>query len=115
MLLTQLSAPDRFGIVALGEKQIVSTEEKPKGPQSNYAVVGCYMYDQKVFDLIDGIEPSARGELEITAVNNLYVHCGELEYGFVEGRWTDAGTFESLEEANHLLLGNQNPVFGPRG
>ena len=114
VLLKQVGEPERFGIAALDEKQIVSIEEKPKQPKSNHAVVGCYMYDQKVFDLIAGIEPSARGELEITAVNNLYVDYGELEYGFVEGRWTDAGTFESLEEANHLLLGNQNPIFGPR-
>jgi glucose-1-phosphate thymidylyltransferase len=69
------------------------------------------MYDNKVFDLIRDTKPSARGELEITAVNNLYIKLGWLEYSFVQGRWTDAGTFESLSEANSILLANRNNIL----
>ena len=68
------------------------------------------MYDSRVFDLIDETSPSERGELEITTVNNLYVADGELEYSVVAGRWTDAGTFESLAEANAILLENGNAI-----
>ena len=109
VLLKEVGEPSRFGIAALDEKSIVEIEEKPSQPKSNYAVVGCYMYDEKVFDIIDQTEPSARGEMEISTVNNIYVQRGEMEYSFVRGRWTDAGTFESLNEANSLLLsiGNQ--------
>ena len=74
-------------------------------------IFGCYAYDSRVFDIIDGIEPSARGELEITAVNNRYIARGELQYSFVAGRWTDAGTFESLQQANELLLSNKNAIL----
>ena len=69
------------------------------------------MYDSQVFDIIDRIAPSERGELEITAVNNAYIARGLLQYSFVRGRWTDAGTFESLNEANELLLRNGNKII----
>jgi glucose-1-phosphate thymidylyltransferase len=69
------------------------------------------MYDNKVFDLIRDSRPSARGELEITPINNLYIKLGWLQYGFVHGRWTDAGTFESLAEANQILFANQNRIL----
>jgi glucose-1-phosphate thymidylyltransferase len=111
LLLKEVGDPERYGVAALDEKQVVSIEEKPTNPKSNYAVVGCYMYDNKVFDLIRDTKPSARGELEITAVNNLYVKLGWLEYGFVQGRWTDAGTFESLADANQILLANKNNIL----
>ena len=73
-------------------------------------MVGCYAYDERVFEIIDGITPSARGELEITAVNNRYIERGELQYSFVRGAWTDAGTFESLQDANVLLLAITNAI-----
>jgi len=111
VLLKEVGDPERFGIAALDEHQVVSIEEKPSNPKSNYAVVGCYMYDNKVFDLIRDTVPSARGELEITSVNNLYVKLGWLRYGFVRGRWTDAGTFESLVEANQLMLSMGNRIL----
>ena len=111
VLLKEVGDPERFGIAALDEQQVVSIEEKPTSPKSNYAVVGCYMYDNKVFDLIRDTRPSSRGELEITSVNNLYVKLGWLRYGFVVGRWTDAGTFESLVEANQLMLGTGNKII----
>ncbi len=69
------------------------------------------MYDAQVFDIIDRIQPSERGELEITSVNNEYIAHDLLQYSFVRGRWTDAGTFESLIEANELLLKNDNKIF----
>ena len=109
VLLKEVGDPERFGVAALDEKVIVSIEEKPTKPRTNYAVVGCYMYDERVFEIIGRGQKSARGEYEITAVNNAYVEDRELEYGFVKGRWTDAGTFELLVEAGQLLLelGNQ--------
>ena len=111
VLLKEVGDPERFGIAALDEKLILNIEEKPDYPKSNHAVVGCYMYDSQVFDIIKQIAPSERGELEITAVNNEYIERGLLQYSFVHGRWTDAGTFESLNEANELLLSNDNKII----
>jgi len=110
VLLKQVGDPERYGVAALDERTILAIEEKPQSPRSNFAVVGCYAYDREVFKVIDGIQPSARGELEITAVNNRYIERGELQYSIVEGRWTDAGTFESLREANALLLEIDNKI-----
>jgi glucose-1-phosphate thymidylyltransferase len=111
VLLKEVGDPERFGVAALDERCILSIEEKPKQPKSNHAVVGCYMYDNQVWGMIENTTPSARGELEITAVNNLYIQQEQLMYGFVEGRWTDAGTFESLNEANSLMLSNNNLIL----
>jgi glucose-1-phosphate thymidylyltransferase len=110
VLLKEVGDPERFGIAALDERVILSIEEKPKQPRSNFAVVGCYMYDDQVFEMIGQTKPSERGELEITTVNNLYIAKGQLEYGIVKGRWTDAGTFESLVEASRLLLELNNDI-----
>jgi glucose-1-phosphate thymidylyltransferase len=110
VLLKEVGDPERYGVAALDEKHVIAIEEKPANPKSNYAVVGCYMYDNKVFDLIRDTQPSTSGELEITTVNNLYIKLGWLQYGFVRGRWTDAGTFESLSEANSLLLATGNEI-----
>jgi glucose-1-phosphate thymidylyltransferase len=110
VMLKEVGDPERYGVAALDEKLILEIEEKPSAPKSNHAVVGCYAYDQKVFEIIDGVAPSARGELEITAVNNRYIERGELQYSFVRGAWTDAGTFESLQDANALLLSISNTI-----
>ncbi len=109
VLLKEIGGPVRFGVAALDEKVIISIDEKPTRPRTSYAVVGCYMYDERLFDIISRTQKSARGEYEITSVNNIYIEDKQLEYGFVKGRWTDAGTFESLIEAGWLLLelGNQ--------
>ena len=115
VLLKEVRDPERFGIAALDEKQIIAIEEKHAAPRSNHAVVGCYMYDERVFDLIRRTSPSARGELEITSVNNLYIAERALEFSFVHGAWTDAGTFESWMEANALLLANNNQVLSHDG
>ena len=80
-------------------------DEKPAEPASSYCVTGLYLYDAGVFDVIRGLQPSARGELEITDVNNHYIEQGLLTWGELEGWWTDAGTFESLARANRLLGG----------
>ena len=110
VLLKEVGDPERFGVAALDEQVIISIEEKPTKPRSKYAVVGCYMYDERVFDIIGRTKKSARGEYEITAVNNVYIEDRQLEYGFVKGRWTDAGTFESLLEAGRLLLELDNQI-----
>ena len=109
VLLKQVDDPKRYGVALLNRKhQIVEIEEKPIHPKSNYAVVGVYFYDASVFDIIRTIEPSARGEYEITSVNNVYIDRGQLEYSLVEGEWVDAGTFDSLAEAHKILLKHKN-------
>jgi len=84
-------------------KEIVSIQEKPKKPKSDYAVTGIYMYDNQVFDIIKTLKPSRRNELEITDVNNAYLKKRELAYSILDGWWTDAGTFDSLLRANNLV------------
>lgn len=111
VLLKEVGDPERFAVAALDEKRIIEIEEKPKNPKTNYAVVGCYMYDRQVFDFIRKIDLSDRGEFEITAVNDLYRRQNQLEFSFVRGHWADAGTFQSLGEANHLLLSNNNKIL----
>ncbi len=110
VLLKEVGDPERYGVAALDEKQIIEIEEKPFIPKTNYAVVGCYMYDDQVFNIIRSQKPSPRGEFEITDINNRYAKLHQLNYGFVHGRWTDAGTFESLSEANSLLLKLNNEI-----
>lgn len=103
ILLKKVEDPERFGVANFKGKKIVSIEEKPKKPKSDYAVTGIYMYDEKVFDIIKTLKPSRRGELEITDVNNAYIKNGELEYSILDGWWTDSGTFDSLLRANNLV------------
>jgi glucose-1-phosphate thymidylyltransferase len=109
ILLQKVNDPTRYGIASIDEQQVLDIEEKPKQPKSNFAVLGYYMYDSKVFDIIRGIKPSARGEYEITSVNNEYIKLGQLTYDFLEADWTDAGTFESLLFANKLFLKDGHP------
>jgi glucose-1-phosphate thymidylyltransferase len=103
ILLKEVPDPQRFGVAALEGDRIVSVEEKPKDPKSNYAVIGIYLYDGAVFDIIKTLRPSGRGELEITDVNNRYIKEGLMTWDLLEGWWTDAGTFESLLRANLLV------------
>lgn len=102
LLLQKVHDPQRFGVAELHEKRIISIEEKPKDPKSNYAVTGIYMFDHTVFEIVKTLEPSARGELEITDVNNAYIAKGTLTYDILQGWWTDAGTHPSLARANEL-------------
>lgn len=104
LLLKEVEDPERFGVVEFDDnKRIVSIEEKPQHPKSNYIVTGILMFDYKVFDIIRTLKPSARNELEITDVNNAYLKANDLSYGFLKGFWTDAGTFDSLLKANNLI------------
>ena len=105
VLIKEVSDPGRFGVVELKGKKIVSIEEKPKKPKSNYVITGIYFYDQQVFDVIKKLKPSKRGELEISDVNNAYLKNGDLDYDILSGWWTDAGTFESLERATLMVEG----------
>lgn len=102
ILIKEVPDPKPFGVPELKDGKIVSIEEKPRVPRSRYCVVGVYMYDSRVFEIIDTLEPSGRGELEITDVNNAYVASGNLTYDILTGWWTDAGTFDSLMRANEL-------------
>ncbi|MCY9663282.1 sugar phosphate nucleotidyltransferase [Paenibacillus chondroitinus] len=102
ILIREVRDPQRFGVPELQENKIVSVEEKPKQPKSNYAVTGIYMFDSMVFDIIKLLKPSGRGELEITDVNNAYIGNNSLTYDILEGWWTDAGTHASLAKANEL-------------
>jgi glucose-1-phosphate thymidylyltransferase len=103
IILKEVPDPQRFGVPVFDGERIVRIEEKPAEPGSAYAVIGIYMYDASVFDYIRTLRPSARGEFEITDVNNLYLSNGRLGYSVLEGWWTDAGTFESLLRANNLV------------
>jgi len=103
ILLKEVPDPQRFGVPELREDRIVRIEEKPKKPKSQYAVIGIYLYDNDVFNIIKTLKPSNRGELEITDVNNRYIEKGLMTWDILEGWWTDAGTFESLLRANQLV------------
>ena len=101
--LSPVPVPQRFGVPELDGDRIVRILEKPDNPPSSFAVTGLYMYDNRVFDIIRTIKPSARGEMEITDVNNDYIARGEMSWQVLDGWWTDAGTFESLHEASNLV------------
>lgn len=103
ILLKQVEDPERYGVAELSGDKVVSIEEKPKKPKSDYSVTGIYMYDSDVFGIINTLKPSGRGELEITDVNNEYIQRGTLTSDKFEGWWTDAGTFESIAYANSLV------------
>ena len=103
IMLKEVHDPERFGVATLDGDNVKAIVEKPKNPESNLAVIGIYMYDARVFDVIKTLEPSDRGELEITDVNNWYLRDGSMTYEVLEGWWTDAGTFESLHRAASLV------------
>jgi len=103
IMLKDVQDAERFGVAEIRGDRVVSIEEKPRKPKSNYAVIGIYFYDATVFQKIRRLKPSGRGELEITDVNNFYLEEGNLTYEILDGWWTDAGTFESLLRANKLV------------
>lgn len=103
VFLKQVSDPERFGVPEFDPQdktKIVRIEEKPTQPKSDFAVTGLYLYDNQVFDIINTLKPSQRGELEITDVNNFYLDQGKLSWFELNGFWSDAGTFESLFYSN---------------
>ncbi len=103
ILLKEVTDPQRFGVPVFEGKKIIRVEEKPVHPASNYAVIGIYMYDHRVFEFIRSLKPSERGELEITDVNNFYIREGKMQWDVLEGWWSDAGTFESLQSAGIMV------------
>ena len=103
ILLKEVEDAQRFGVAEFAGDRIIGIEEKPKEPKSKYAVTGIYMYDASVFDKILTCKPSGRGELEITDVNNGYIREGTMKFSFLEGWWTDAGTFNSLLRAANFV------------
>ena len=103
ILLKKVPDAERFGVAEVAGGRVVGIEEKPENPKSDYAVTGIYMYDPSVFDKIKTLVPSKRGELEITDVNNAYIREGAMTFSFLDGWWTDAGTFESLLRAANLV------------
>jgi len=104
VLLKQVQNPQRFGVAEISNDRVVRIEEKPKKPKSDYVVTGIYFYDATVFDIIRTLKPSKRDELEITDVNNAYIAKGQLAFDILDGWWTDAGTFDSLNKANELVV-----------
>lgn len=110
VFLKEVPDPERFGVPEFDpedKSKIIRIIEKPSNPPSNYSVTGIYFYDAKVFDYVREIEPSERGQLEITDVNNCYVNAGEMRWAELTGFWSDAGTFDSLFIANKFWAGKQ--------
>jgi len=113
IFLKEVADPERFGVAEFGQddpKKIVRIEEKPENPKSNYAVTGVYVYDNKLWDYIAGLTPSARGQLEITDVNNKYIEAGEMQWAKLNGFWSDAGTFKSLFNASHYWANKKDEL-----
>ena len=102
-MLKEVSDPQRFGVPVFEGERIIGIEEKPSAPKSSYAVIGIYMYDSRVFDFIKALKPSERGELKITDVNNFYIREGKMEWDVLDGWWSDAGTFESLQYSGNMV------------
>jgi glucose-1-phosphate thymidylyltransferase len=103
IILKKVPDPQRFGVPELDGHKVLRIDEKPAAPKSDYAVIGIYMYDGEVYDIIRTLAPSGRGELEITDVNNAYIARGDMTWEELQGWWTDAGTFESLLRASNLV------------
>ncbi|MGE3175626.1 MAG: sugar phosphate nucleotidyltransferase [Planctomycetota bacterium] len=106
IMLKEVHDPERFGVATVKDGKVEKIVEKPKSPESNLAVIGIYLYDGTVFDRCNALKPSARGELEITDVNNAYIQSGSMTCEVLKGWWTDAGTFESLYRAATLIRDN---------
>jgi glucose-1-phosphate thymidylyltransferase len=107
IMIKRVKNPCDYGVAELKRNKIVNIVEKPTKPKSNYAVLGIYMYDEEVFDVIKTLKPSKRGELEITDVNNAYIKKGNLTYSILDGYWIDAGaSIDSLLETNNFVAKN---------
>lgn len=102
VLLKEVPDPERYGVPRIDGDRIAEIIEKPADPPSNYSVTGIYFYDASVFDIIRGLNPSRRGEYEVSDVSNAYIDRGTLSYGILSGWWGDAGTLEGWHEANDL-------------
>jgi len=115
ILLKEVDNPQDYGVAEIKGDKIVHIVEKPKKPVSNYAVIGIYLYDHNVFDIIRTITPSGRGELEITDVNNAYIETGKMTYDILKGWWADAGaSIDRLMKVNMLVYENGANKMGKR-
>ncbi|MBD3169520.1 MAG: NTP transferase domain-containing protein [candidate division Zixibacteria bacterium] len=104
ILLKEVQNPREYGIAELDGDVIKEIVEKPENPKTNFAVIGIYMYDNRVFEIVKTLKPSARGELEITDVNNAYIKMGQMRYEFLDGYWADAGeSVDALLETNNFV------------
>ena len=104
ILLKEVDSPQEYGVAEIRDGKIVAIVEQPAKPVSNYAVIGIYLYDAAVFDIVRTLEPSGRGELEITDVNNAYIAAGTMTYGILDGWWADAGaSIDRLLKVNALV------------
>ena len=112
ILLKEVPDAERFGVAELEDGRVIGIEEKPAQPKSRFAVTGIYMYDETVFDKVRELVPSRRNELEITDVNNAYIREGTMTFSFLDGWWTDAGTFDSLLRAANLVAGTRRDESG---
>jgi glucose-1-phosphate thymidylyltransferase len=111
ILLKQVEDARRFGVATVEGDRVTAIEEKPSQPRSDLAVTGCYMYDGRVFDIVSTLEPSVRGELEITDVNNAYIASGEMAFDVLPGWWADAGTHASKLKASILVALTRGVTF----
>ncbi|HLF54666.1 MAG TPA: sugar phosphate nucleotidyltransferase [Candidatus Nanoarchaeia archaeon] len=107
IFLVETDEPERFGVAEIDKDKVINIVEKPKEPKTNLAVTGLYIYDGKVFDTVKTLKPSARGELEITDVNNAYIKKGQMRYELLKGWWSDAGTPETLYRSWKHVKENQ--------
>ncbi len=110
IFLKEVENPHRFGVAELQGDRIVNIEEKPAHPKSKYIATGFYMYDFDVFEKIKQLKPSARGELELTDIHNMYIQEKKLSYGRVHGFWSDAGTIDSLMYAAHWVAEQRKKI-----
>jgi glucose-1-phosphate thymidylyltransferase len=109
VFLSRVKNPRSYGVAEIRKGRIAAIEEKPKKPKSNLAVAGVYFYDDQIFNIIKALKPSARGELEITDVNNFYIQKGLMRYEILKGWWGDCGeNFDSLLEAARLVSKTKN-------
>lgn len=103
LFIKEIENPTAFGVAEINDGMITNIVEKPKTPKTNYAVIGLYMYDHHVFDVIKDLKPSNRGELEITDVNMSYVKTGTASCAILRSPWLDSGSFKTLFEANRIV------------
>jgi glucose-1-phosphate thymidylyltransferase len=108
VFLKEVEDPQRYGVAEIKNEKIIKIVEKPKNPKSNKAVIGVYLYDENVFDYIENIAASARGEYEVTDLNNKYLEKGMLDHATVDGFWIDAGTFDGLLQASKEIKNGRN-------
>ena len=108
LFFVEVTDPQRYGVGVFEGGRLVKVEEKPEHPKSNLACVGVYMYGHEVFEAIESIEKSARGEYEISSVNNYFINRNSCEYSTLDGHWADAGTIEAYHKTNRLMYGAEN-------